>query len=243
MAANNMRQSNKTAVKVKSKAKSIQFASDTFPADQLNELLALPGVHITGEHYQFPATDGNRVGNHTDALFVLDPITANAEYVGWIVDDIEQWLDDNHIGFEVVFGPAEPSVVRIVQELVKRRKKKAAFWQYLPTGWFGEKLVEGSINNGDRVLVFNGVAHHGRCVGERLPAFAEQLGGKPVAAAVFAKGTGNGVVAAEERWEEKLYAALTVPIEIQLPDNCTRCKEGGATAVPWIQFTETADED
>ncbi len=65
-----------------------------------------------------------------------------------------------------------------------------------------KSLREGSINNGDRVLVFNSVAQHGRCVGERLPAFAEQLGGKPVAAAVFAKGTGNGVVAAEERWGE-----------------------------------------
>ncbi|MCC7531003.1 MAG: hypothetical protein IT342_20965 [Candidatus Melainabacteria bacterium] len=237
-----MRQSNKTAVKAKSKAKSIQFASDTFPADQLNELIALPGVHVTGGHYQFPETDGNRVGNHMDALFILEPITENDEYVSWIVDDIELWIEDNNIGFEVVFAPAQPSAVRIVQELVKRRKKKAAFWQYLPTGWFGEKLVEGSINNGDRVLVFNSVAQHGRCVGERLPAFAEQLGGKPVAAAVFAKGTGNGVVAAEERWGEKLYAALQIPIEVSLPDSCTKCKEGNATAVPWTHFKEAGSE-
>lgn len=238
-----MRQSSKTAVKTKSKAKSIQFASDTFPADQLNELIACPGVHVTGEHYQFPETDGNRVGNHMDALFILEPITENAEYVGWIVDDIEQWIDDNNIGFEVVFGPAQPSAVRIVQELVKRRKKKAAFWQYLPTGWFGEKLVEGSINNGDRVLVFNSVAQHGRCVGERLPAFAEQMGGKPVAAAVFAKGTGNGVIAAEERWGERLYAALQIPIDVSLPNSCTKCSEGGATAVPWTKFAHNSSEE
>lgn len=237
-----MRESNKTAVKTKSKAKSIQFASDTFPAEQLNELIALPGVHVTGGHYQFPETDGNRVGNHMDALFILEPITENAEFVSWIVDDIELWIEENNIGFEVVFAPQQPSAVRIVQELVKRRKKKAAFWQYLPTGWFGEKLAEGSINNGDRVLVFNSVAQHGRCVGERLPAFAEQLGGKPVAAAVFAKGTGNGVVAAEERWGEKLYAALQVPIEVSLPDSCIKCKEGNETAVRWTQFKEAEPE-
>ena len=238
-----MRQSSKTAVKTKSKAKSIQFASDTFPADQINELIAHPGVHVTGGHYQFPETDGNRVGNHMDALFILEPLTENAEYVGWIVDDIEQWIDDNNIGFEVVFAPAQPSAVRIVQELVKRRKKKAAFWQYLPTGWFGEKLVEGSINNGDRVLVFNSVAQHGRCVGERLPAFAEQMGGKPVAAAVFAKGTGNGVIAAEERWGERLYAALQIPIEVSLPNSCTKCNEGGATAEPWTKYAHNSGEE
>ncbi len=230
-------------MKTKSKAKSIQFASDTFPADQINELIAHPGVHVTGGHYQFPETDGNRVGNHMDALFILEPLTENAEYVGWIVDDMEQWIDDNNIGFEVVFAPAQPSAVRIVQELVKRRKKKAAFWQYLPTGWFGEKLVEGSINNGDRVLVFNSVAQHGRCVGERLPAFAEQMGGKPVAAAVFAKGTGNGVIAAEERWGERLYAALQIPIEVSLPNSCSKCTEGGATAEPWTKYAHSGSEE
>ncbi len=219
--------------------KSLKVTSTTMPDQQIGTILQTPGIFFGPGHYLYPAREGNRSGNHLDAVFLIEPIAANEQFIDWIVSDVCRWIQKENIQFEVIFAPAQPAVQKMVHKLAAATRAREAFWEYLPSGWFGDKLVSGEVKPGDRVLVFNAVTQQGRCVGERLPAFVEGLGGKPVAAAVFAKGTAGGVKAAEERYGPKFYASVQVTIGIETPEQCHICKkDGSAELIPWTQLRD-----
>jgi hypothetical protein len=213
--------------------------SETFPRDLLTEILSTPGAHCAHGHFQYPASEGNRVGNHLDSLFIIEPIAANERYVGAIVEDVCRWLEREKVEFGVIFAPAQPAVQRIAGKLAERTGARLASWEYLPSGWFGTRLVSGSVEKGDRVLVFNGVSQQGRCVGDRLPSFVRDLGGETVAAAVFAIGTAPGAKQALERYGSKLYATVQVDININPPQDCPVCARPDAP--PLVPWTEVRD--
>jgi orotate phosphoribosyltransferase len=214
--------------------KAIRQVSKTMPNNQLALMLDTPGTYFNAGHYQYPANDGERIGNHLDCVFLLDPISASENFVEQIVDDICLWLKAENIEFDLIFYPASPSVKPIVESLAKRTGSRLAGYEYLNSGWFGNKLVEGEVKPGDRVLVFNGVTQQGRCVGARLPQLAQELGGQVVAAAVFAKGTAAGVTQAEEKYGTKFYATIQVPISVNSPQECPVCKlDPAKTLTPW----------
>lgn len=220
----------------------ISTVSETFPGDVLTDILSTAGAHIPHGHFQYPAREGNRDGNHLDSLFIIEPIAANERWVDAIVEDICRWIEREKVQFEVVFAPAQPAVQRIAGKLAERTGARQAYWEYLPSGWFGTRLVSGSIGKGEPVLVFNGVSQQGRCVGDRLPSFVEGLGGNTVAAAVFAIGTAPGARQAVERYGSKLYAAVQVDIDINPPQSCPLCARPDAPPlVPWTDVRGPLD--
>lgn len=213
----------------------VNVVSQTIPGEQVSRMLSTPGISFRNGHFQYPVDEGDRRGNHLDTIFVIEPIAANDQFVDWIVADIKRWIDSENIDFDVIFAPAQPAVMRIVEKLAEQTGKRTAFWEYKSTGWFGDKVVSGEIRKGDKVLVMNGVTQQGRCVGERLPSFVANLGGETVAAAVFAKGTASGVKDAENKYGPKFYSTIEVAIEVSPPATCKSCI-GGNSAVPWTQF-------
>lgn len=202
----------------------LKVTSDSFPKEKIDKILATPGIYVTDGHFEYPVTDGNRIGNHLDSVFVIEPIAKNPKFVDWIVDDILNWIGKYDIQFDVIFAPAQPAVQTIVDKLAARTGTRQAYWEYFSSGWFGSKLVAGMVKPGERVLVFNGVTQQGRCVGERLPSFLEELGANPVAAAVFAKGTASGVSIPEKRFSDKFYSAVQATILVNSRDSCPDCQ-------------------
>jgi len=201
--------------------------------------LETSGVHVESGHFEFPAPDSGRVGNHLQSLFLIEPIAENKQFIGWIADDIVRWIEKRNLIFDVIFAPSQPAVKKIAHRIAERTATREAYWEYLPSGWFGTKCLEGEIHHGDKVLIFNAVTPQGRCVGERLPAFVEQLKGNVVGAAVFAKGTAAGVAAAEQRYGELFYSSIQVQIDVLRPDQCQQCQAPGATrAIPWTELRD-----
>ena len=41
---------------------------------------------------------------------------------------------------------------RITEKLSERLQTRKCYWEYFPSGWFGNKVIEGSITSGDKVL-------------------------------------------------------------------------------------------
>jgi len=214
----------------------VSVNSETFPLDELCEILTTPGMHLPDGHFQYPVSDGNRIGNHLDSLFIIEPIAGNTRFIGYIVADMYCWIAHEKLKFDVIFAPAQPAVKPMVRRLAERLRVREAYWDWLPTGWFGDRLLSGEIKPGDRVLVFNGVSQQGRCVGERLPSFVKDLGGDPIAAAVFAIGTGPGAQKAKELYGSKLYASVQVDINVHAPDQCPICARPDAP--PLVRWTD-----
>lgn len=218
-------------------AGAIAVTSKTMPPEQIDKILSTPGIVFKDGHFEYPVSNKDQRGNHLSCLFLIEPIAANDQYVDWIVGDIVKWLESEQIEIDTVLAPAQPAVKILVNALAKRRNIEVAYWEYLPGGWFGTGIVEGGIKPGAKVLVFNGVSQQGRCVGARLPSFVESLGGHTVAAAVFAKGTAEGVKAAERRFGKKLYSTIEVSIPISSPDLCPICKTQPAKKlIPWTEL-------
>lgn len=217
----------------------VKVISPTMPEDQINQILRTPGVYHAPGHYQYPVSEGGKVGNHLDSLFLIEPIVKNDQFVSWIVDDMCRWLAAEKLEFDVIFAAEQTAVTFIVEKLAKRLNVRKAYLEYTYGGWFGTELVEGEIKKGDRVLVFNGVTLRGRCVGERLPHVVENLGGIVIAAAVFAKGTAPGVTAAEKRYGEKFYATVQVDIKVASPQDCEQCLlEAIPELTPWTKLRD-----
>src|SRR5213078_3543563 len=78
---------------------------------------------------------------------------------------------------DVVFAPAQPAVRPLAEAVGARLERPTAYWEYLPSGRYGSRLVEGSVPGGSRALALNAVSLQGRCVGLRLPQFVQGLGG------------------------------------------------------------------
>ena len=217
----------------------IRVTSSTFPKEEIAEILHKPGIYFRHGHFLYPVNDGRKVGNHLDSLFIIEPIVVDNHLVEFIVSDINRWIEKENIDFDVIFAPAQPAVQTIVSKLSDKTNKRSAFWEYYSTGWFGSKLVSGEIQPGDKVLVFNGVSQQGRCVGERLPSFVQDLGATTVAAAIFAKGTAPGVQDAETRYGNKLYSAIQVDIAVFSPDACMLCSQPNPPAlIPWTDLRD-----
>lgn len=170
-----------------------------------------------GGHYLYPADND---GNHLENFFVIENVVKNEKLTEAITDDMVLWA--KAIDFDVIFAPAQPAVKKLAAVLAKKLGKKTAFWEYLPSGRFGSKLVESDVN-GKKCIVFNGVTQQGRCVGLRLPEFVESSGGKVVAACVFAKGTTGLVIQTEERWGSLFYSTIQVDVKVYPPKECPLC--------------------
>lgn len=220
----------------------IKVTSATAREDEVRAILSVPGVFIASGHFQYPVSESGKVGNHLTSLFLIEPIARNEQYVEWIAADICLWAQAEKLAFDLIFAPAQPAVKVLARRIAERLRLAEAYWEYTPGGWFGSRLVEGTIKEGDRVLVFNGVTQQGRCVGERLPAFVEAAGGKAVAAAVFAKGTAAGVSAAEKRFGRNFYAMVQVDITVASASDCVVCRDsshGAEELTPWTRFRDS----
>ncbi|MGI0149325.1 MAG: hypothetical protein ACREDF_07320, partial [Thermoplasmata archaeon] len=167
---------------------SIRITSPTFPGAALDRILREARPFTDVGHYLYPA-DTN--GNHTKGFFAIEPVTRVAAFTDTIADDVAVWAHQEAIDVDVVFAPAQPAVRPLAEGVADRLEKRTAYWEYLLSGRYGNRLVEGSVPRGSKALALNGVSLQGRCVGLRLPHFVESLGGTVVAAAVFAKGVAD----------------------------------------------------
>ncbi len=206
--------------------------SATFPREHLERVLRTARPFHPDGHYRYPADER---GNHLQGFFLLEPVTADPRFVDWIREDLVAWIDREHIEFDVLFAPAQPAVRVLADAVASSVGRPAAYWEYLPSGRFGDRLVEGRLERGARALVLNGVSHTGRCVGERLPEFVERLGGTRVAAAVFVKGTAPKVAETEATLGGRFYSALRAEIPVFAPAGCPLCRSQGAP-VPWTSL-------
>jgi hypothetical protein len=220
---------------MRSSTDSIQPVSRTFPRRSLERILQEARPFTDSGHYLYPA---DATGSHTKGFFAIEPVTRHTPFVDAIADDIERWSDQQSIAADLVFSPAQPAVRPLAQAVGSRLKIPTAFWEYLPSGRFGDRLVEGSVPRGSKALALNGVSLQGRCVGLRLPEFVEGLGGTVVAAAVFAKGTTDLVRQTEHRLGDLFYSTVQVDVPIYPPSACPLCASGRGSALSWREFAE-----
>lgn len=203
--------------------------SASFPRDRLEAIVSGARPFHPDGHFLYPADDR---GNHLQGYFLLEPVAADPRFVEWIASDAVSWMDREGIEFDVLFAPAEPAVKILADAIVRKAGRRAAYWEYRPSGRFGDRLVEGRVDRGERALVFNGVSHTGRCVGLRLPGFVDSLGGTTVAAAVFAKGSAPKVAETELALGNGFYSALRVEVPVFAAEGCPLCVRAGPP-LPW----------
>lgn len=207
-------------------------ASATFPRERLRTILHDASPFHPAGHYLYPADER---GNHLQGFFLLEPIAARARFVEWIAEDITAWADRESLEFDVLFAPAQPAVKTLAEAIAAKTGRPTAYWEYLPSGRFGERLVAGRVEPGSRALVFNGVSHTGRCVGLRLPDFVGRLGATTQAAAVFVKGSAPRVQETERRLGDRFYSALRAEVPVFAPSGCPLCSRDGPP-VPWTDL-------
>lgn len=213
----------------------IRRTSATFPPASLDEILRVAAPFTADGHFLYPA---DAEGSHTRGFFAFEPVARHARFVAAIADDIEAWRDRLALGVDVVFAPAQPATRALADAVAARLGVPRAYWEYRTSGRYGDRLVEGAVGRGARALVLNAVSLQGRCVGLRLPAFLERLGGTTAGAAVFAKGSGDLVRRTEERLGPRFYSTLQVDVPIYAAAECPSCASG--PPVPWTEFAEAA---
>jgi hypothetical protein len=214
---------------------SVRPVSRTFPRRSLERILRETRPFTDSGHYLYPA---DATGSHTKGFFAIEPVSRHTQFVDAIADDIERWSDKHSISADLVFSPAQLGVRPLAEAVGSRLGIPTAFWEYLPSGRFGEGLVEGSVPHGSKALALNGVSLQGRCVGLRLPQFVEGLGGSVVAAAVFAKGTTDLVRQTQQRLGDRFYSTVQVDVPIYAPSACPLCASGQGAARSWREFAE-----
>jgi orotate phosphoribosyltransferase len=215
----------------------LKRASQTFPSELLLKILGTKEAYTAG-HFEYPAPQETRRGNHLDAIYLAEPITKSDEFVEAIVSDIMLWSEREGIEFDVVISPAQDSARKIVSALCSRLNKKAAYLAYFTSGWLGGKIVEGQVQKGDRVLVFAPVDQTGRTIGETIPKFIEQIGGSVAGIASFCKGTAGGVITAEHKFGKKFYSSIQAHIAVHSAAECPLCKiENAEKLRPWTDLT------
>lgn len=214
----------------------LTVASATFPRERLETILREAKPFHREGHYLYPADDR---GNHLQGFFLLEPVAADPRFVEWVAEDVAAWTERAGIGFDVLFAPAQPAVRKLAEAIAGRAGRPAAYWEYLPSGRFGERLLEGRVDRGSRALVFNGVSHTGRCVGLRLPEFVQRLGGTTVAAAALVKGSAPKVEETERRLGDRFYSAMRAEVPVFAPPNCPLCSRMGPP-VPWTTLLREA---
>lgn len=210
--------------------------SPTFPRERLETILSEARPFHPDGHFLYPADDR---GNHLQGYFLLEPVAAYPRFVDWIAEDTASWIDRTGLDFDVLFAPAQPAVQVLAEAIARKAGAPTAYWEYHASGRFGDRLVAGRVHRGARALVFNGVSHTGRCVGQRLLGFVESLGGTSVAAAVFVKGSAPAVAETEDRLGERFYSAIRAEVPIFAPKGCVLCARMGPP-VPWTRLLEEA---
>jgi hypothetical protein len=213
----------------------IRLVSPTFPRTTLDRILREAKPFAQQGHFLYPADEH---GFHTKGFFAFEPVARSTKFVDAIADDIATWADRTAIDVDVVFAPAAPAVRPLAEAVGSRLRKPRAYWEYLPSGRFGNRLVEGSVPRGSTALALNAVSLQGRCVGLRLPQFVQGLGGQVIAAAVFAKGTGVLVRETEDWLGDRFYSTIQVDVPIFSPTSCPTCESSGAPPTPWREFAE-----
>ena len=206
--------------------------SATFPRERLETILREASPFHPEGHFLYPADER---GNHLQGYFLLEPVAAVPRFVDWIAEDVAGWIGRLRIGSDVLFAPAQPAVRTLAEAIGRKAGLRTSYWEYLPSGRFGDHLVAGRVDPGERALVFNGVSHTGRCVGQRLPGFVESLGGTVAAAAVFVKGTAPKVAETEGRLGDRFYSALRAEVPVFAPPDCGLCARMGSP-VPWTSL-------
>ena len=212
----------------------VRPVSKTFPRRDLDRILEEARPFTDTGHYLYP-DDAN--GNHTRGFFAFEPISRSTAWIDAIAKDIGVWARTQSIDVDRVFAPAQPAVRPLADAVAARLGVPTAFWEYLPSGRFGDRLVEGSVPQGSMALALNAVSLQGRCVGLRLPQFVEALGGTVVAAAVFAKGEADLVRRTEERLRDRFYSTIQVRVPIYPPAECPLCAAEGRPR-SWREFAE-----
>jgi len=213
----------------------IHLTSPTFPPPTLDRILREAHPFTDQGHYLYPA---DATGIHTKGFFAIEPVARRLEFVDAIADDVARWAERESIDVDLVFAPAQAGVRSLAEAVGTRLAKPRAYWEYLPSGRFGDRLVEGSVPSGTKALALNGVSLQGRCVGLRLPQFIEGLGGTVVAAAVFAKGTAELVRKTEAHLGARFYSTLQVDVPIYTAAECPICADTHRPPVPWREFAE-----
>ena len=214
---------------------SIRLVSPTFARRTLDRILQEARPFTDQGHYLYPA---DADGNHTKGFFALEPIARSGSFVKAITEDMEGWANREAREVDVIFAPAQPAVEPFAEALGAGLDIPTAYWEYLPSGRYGNRLVAGSVARGSKALALNGVSLQGRCVGLRLPQFVESLGARVIAAAVFAKGRTDLVRQTEERLGPQFYSTIQVDVPIFPPADCTLCQAGHAKPVSWREFAE-----
>ena len=209
----------------------IEIVSPTFKGEWLVDILQEAKPAITSGHYLYPA-DGN--GRHTQGFFLLDRIVKNKKFVELIVNDMVYWVHNAGSKFNVVLAPNQPGVKIIMGELGSKLDKSVAYLEYFHTGRFGNKIVEGEIHRGDRVLICNGISFQGNCVGSKLPGVAKEYGGEIAGIAVFAKNNTDLLRDLHAQFGRLFYSTIKVNIPIYNKDRCPYCKE--SNPIPWTEL-------
>ena len=213
----------------------IRLVSPTFRRQTLDRILTDARPFTDTGHFLYPADED---GNHTKGFFAFERVARSPTFVDAIADDIAKWGDRTSTDVDVVFAPAQPAVRPLAEAVGARLERPTAYWEYLPSGRYGNRLVEGSVPRGSRALALNAVSLQGRCVGLRLPQFVQGLGGQVTAAAVFAKGTGVLVRETEDWLGDGFYSTIQVDVPIFPPSSCPMCQESRAPPIPWREFAE-----
>jgi hypothetical protein len=213
----------------------IRRVSSSFPKGTLDRILQETKPFTESGHFLYPADES---GVHTKGFFAFEPIAGSKEFVDAIADDIRTWARETSIDADVVFAPASPAVRPLAEAVGARLHRPRAYWEYLPSGRFGNRLVEGTVPRGSTALALNAVSLQGRCVGLRLPQFVQGLGGQVTAAAVFAKGTGVLVRETEDWLGDRFYSTIQVDVPIFPPTSCPACQSSPSPPIPWREFAE-----
>ena len=213
----------------------IRLVSPTFRRQTLDRILTDARPFTDTSHFLYPADED---GNHTKGFFAFERVARSPTFVDAIADDIAKWGDRTSTDVDVVFAPAQPAVRPLAEAVGARLERPTAYWEYLPSGRYGSRLVEGSVPGGSKALALNAVSLQGRCVGLRLPQFVQGLGGQVTAAAVFAKGTGVLVRETEDWLGDGFYSTIQVDVPIFPPSSCPLCQESSAPPIPWREFAE-----
>lgn len=213
----------------------IRLVSRTFPRSSWDRILREARPFTDTGHYLYPDDDK---GSHTKGFFAIEPVTRATAFVDEIADDMKAWADRSSNDVDVIFAPAQPGVRPLAEAVGERLERPTAYWEYLPSGRYGDRLVEGSVPPGSSVLALNGVSLQGRCVGLRLPQFVERLGGTVVSAAVFAKGSTDLVRQTERRLGDRFYSTVQVDVPIYAASDCPVCASTRERPVSWREFAE-----
>ncbi|HYS70785.1 MAG TPA: hypothetical protein VEM95_00010 [Thermoplasmata archaeon] len=213
----------------------VRLVSPTFKPELLNKILDVSRPFTAEGHFLYPA---DKEGNHTRGFFAIEPVTSHPAFVDAIADDIAAWARREGIDVDMVFAPAQPAVRPLADAVARRLRRSVAYWEYLPSGRFGDALVEGWVPGGSKVLALNGVSLQGRCVGLRLPQFVEGLGGDVTSAAVFAKGTTDLVHRTEDRFGPHFYSTLQVDVPVYPAASCPMCAATHRPPISWKEFAD-----